>query len=435
MRRILALAGLLVAGSPAAALAQTEGLSTLLLRFFAPSNPIVLATTGHQAHFGSQPAAQETLRQLNRGIATQLSTFPLGSSSGGFTYMLDPALGVFVRSSDSFGPLFAERALTAGKGKLSFGANYVRSTYDRFEGNDLHDGDLRFILTHQDVNGDGGHLDFYYEGDVIRADLFLDITAQNTVFYANYGVSDRFDVGIGLPLVRASIDARIHTTVDPLSTGGDPTVSHIFADGSEEHDFIQAGSAEGVGDVVLRAKYNAIKGTTWGFAGAADLRLPTGNEDELLGSGATQLKLYAIASGNGRFSPHANLGYTFSMGGSAATGDLPDELNYTVGFDAALSRRLTLNADLIGRTLRNTGRIQEQLQEWQYRRRNDLTLHTTALPGLVDVEGDLNTVIASVGVRVNPFANFLISANALISTGDRGLQDHFTPVIAIDYSF
>jgi hypothetical protein len=435
MRRILGLAWVLVGFAPATAGAQSNGLSTLLLRFFAPSNPIVLATTGHQAHFGSQPAAQEALRQLNRGIATQLSTFPLGSSSGGFTYTLDPALGVFTRSSDSFGPLFAERALTAGKGKLNFGVNYVRATYDTFEGNDLRKGDIRLFLTHQDTSGDGNHLDFWFEGDVIRADAFLDITAQNAVFFANYGVSDRFDVGIGIPHVRAKIDARIHTTVDPLATQGDPTISHIFSDGSPEHDFVQRGSAEGIGDVVLRAKYNAVKGTTWGLAAGTDLRLPTGNETEMLGSGATQAKLYLIASGTGRFSPHANIGYTVSKGGSPATGDLPDEFNYTVGFDAALNRRLTVTGDLVGRTLRNTGRIQEELQEWQYRRRNDPFLHTIALPELVQVQGDLNTVLASVGVRVNPFGNLLISANALFSTGDRGLQDHFTPVVAIDYSF
>ena len=68
-------------------------------------------------------------------------------------------------------------------------------------------------------------------------------------------------------------------------------------------------------------------------------------------------------------------------------------------------------------------------------RRNDTTIHTTALPELVQVEGDLNVVLASAGVRLNPFKNLLISANALFATGNRGLQDRFTPVVAFDYSF
>jgi hypothetical protein len=435
LRRVLGLAAAVFL-APALAGAQSNGISTILLRFFDPSNPLILASTGHQAHFGSQPAAQEALRQLNRGITTQLSTFPLSSSSGGFTYTFDSALGVFTRTSDSFGPLFSERALTAGKGKLNFGVNYSKATYDTFEGNDLRNGDLKLFLTHSDFNGDGGHLSLWFEGDVIRTDLFLNITAANTVVFGNYGVSDRFDVGVSVPYVRVKLDARIHATVDALATGGDPSVSHIFPDQSDQADFKQGGTAEGVGDVVLRAKYHAIRGDSWGLATGADLRLPTGDEDNLLGSGATQLKLYVIASGNGKFSPHVNVGYTFSKGGSQATGALPDEFNYTVGFDAALGHRLTLNGDLIGRTLRKTGRIQEIQQEWDYTRRTTGSLvYSTSLPELVQVEGDLNVVLASAGVRVNPFKNLLISANALFSTGHRGLQDHFTPVVAFDYSF
>src|SRR5512134_1439800 len=264
MKKVLGVVALAFVFAPVEVSTQSPGLSRLLLRFFDPSNPIVLASTGHQAHFTSQPAAQEALRQLNRGVATQLSTFPLGSSSGGFTFTFDQALGVFTRTSDSFGPLFAERALTAGKGKLNFGVNYSRATYDRFEGNDLKNGDIKLFLTHSDLNNDGNHLTFWFEGDVIRTDLFLDVTADTSVLFANYGVSDRFDVGVSVPYVKVKIDARIHASVDALATGGDPFVSHIFPDRTDEHDYLQSGTAEGIGDVVLRGKYHAIKGDTWG---------------------------------------------------------------------------------------------------------------------------------------------------------------------------
>src|SRR3954462_14592492 len=141
--------------APASA-ADSDGLAGLLLRFFAPSNPVILRATpepfSHAAHFGSQPNAQAILTQLNKGIASQLSTFPLGSSSAGFTYTFDPALGVFNRSTESFGPVFAERPLTAGRGKLSFGLNYLKAHYDRFEGQDLRKGDIKLYLTHKDTN-------------------------------------------------------------------------------------------------------------------------------------------------------------------------------------------------------------------------------------------------------------------------------------------
>ena len=51
-------------------------------------------------------------------MATQFSTFPLGSSTGGLTYVFDESVGTFRRGSGSFGPLFAERALrSVGEGQ------------------------------------------------------------------------------------------------------------------------------------------------------------------------------------------------------------------------------------------------------------------------------------------------------------------------------
>ena len=67
------------------------------------------------------------LDQISNQIGLQVAGFPLGSSSSGFTYVYDSALGSFSRSTDTFGPAFAERAMTAGKGKASFGMIYLHS--------------------------------------------------------------------------------------------------------------------------------------------------------------------------------------------------------------------------------------------------------------------------------------------------------------------
>ena len=45
----------------------------------------------------------------------------------------------------------AERALTIGRQKLNFGANYQHSTYDTFEGKSLDDDSIKFYLTHQSI--------------------------------------------------------------------------------------------------------------------------------------------------------------------------------------------------------------------------------------------------------------------------------------------
>lgn len=456
MMPLVALAAFLL--SPTSASAQNAGLSGLLLQFFAADNQTLLVSTPlspfrHLAAFGSQPNIQATMSELNRSIASQLTTFPLGSSSGGFAYTFDPALGVFSRSTESFGPLFAERALTIGKGKIGFGTTYLRSNFDSFEGQNLHNGDIQFFLIHADINRDGSHFQPWFEGDRIRANLFLDLTSETTVFFGNYGVTDKLDVGFALPYLRLDMTARVHETIFHFSTEPEQALGlfiHTFKtlpDGltpiaGDERDEVRSGAAEGLGDLVVRAKYQIKKVEAGGVAVAVDLRLPTGDEQELLGSGSVQAKLFAIASSSGKkFSPHVNLGYTFSRGGSAATGRLPDEINYTVGFDTALHPRVTLTADVIGRTLRDIERLQVDQELWEYATRFSglpggvFINPVIALPRLDVVKGDLNVLLGALGLKFNPAGNFLISANVLLSQGKRGLQDYVTPVVSVDYSF
>ena len=91
----------------------------------------------HAAHFRPGIEQLQTPQQFNQQLVTLLATFPVGSSSGGFTFTFNPTLGTFSRSSDSFGPLFAERALTIGRNRGSLGIGFQRSTYDTFEGKNL----------------------------------------------------------------------------------------------------------------------------------------------------------------------------------------------------------------------------------------------------------------------------------------------------------
>jgi len=444
MRRlcILVLAIVLVGAAGPACAQSSEGLAGLLLRFFSPSNPVVLAPNllnpaqSHDAHFRSQGNAQDTLRQLNAGIAAQLSTFPIGSSSGGFTYTFDEGLGVYNRTTQSFGPIFAERPLTAGKGKFSFAVNYQHGTWDRFEGQDLGGGELPLYLVHEDTNRDGGSLNLFFEGDLIRADLAIDLKTDTTVFLANYGVGERLDIGIALPFQRIDLNASIVATVENIATVTAPAPIHLFDDGTTQHAYPESGSASGIGDVLVRAKWNFFRGASSSAALGGDVRLPTGDETELLGSGATQVKLYGVVGGApGRFSPRAGFGYTFSSGGSEFTGDLPDELNYTAGFDLALHPRFTLAADFLGRTLIDADKLVLEETTYQFTQRLDPTLRQVTRTTLGSEKGSLGLYLASVGVKINPVGRLLLVGSVLIALGDGGLQDQVTPVFGLDYSF
>ncbi len=441
MRRLLAPAAVLVLLTLAApARAQSQGLAGLLLRFFSPSNPVVLQQApepfNHAAHFVSQPNAQSLLRDLNRGITAQAATFPLGSSSPGFTFTYDAALGVFNRSAESFGPVFSERAITAGKGKFSFGVSYLDADYDRLEGQRLDADSFQLYLTHLDADRNGTNLSPWFEGDIIRADLSLDLRTRTTVVFANYGVSDRLDLGVALPFQQVDLSARIRTGIERLATGSDPFIIHIFDDGTTQREFRESGSAEGLGDVVLRSKWNFVRRPGAAFAVGVDLRLPTGDENDLLGSGATQTKVYLVASGPARrFSPRASVGYTLSSGGSSFTGDLPDEIGYSAGFDAGLHSRVTLTADVLGRTLRNASRLVQVQRTFNYTLRTSPQVLSTTRATPEAREGDLSLLLGAAGLKVNPVGRLLVNAGVLFSIGNAGLQDKLTPVFGIDYSF
>ena len=187
-------------------------------------NTIVLAPTGtpevpnHSAHFKPSPEQLRTPEQFNQQIVTLLATFPFGSSSGGFTYKFDPSLGTFSRTSESFGPLFAERALTIGRERGSLGVAYQRSTYDTFEGKNLRQREINFYIQHTDCCGrvqngvqvaDGSLLNPAFEGDLIEAALALNLTTDTVVFSGAYGLTDRLDLGVAVPLVSIDMEASI----------------------------------------------------------------------------------------------------------------------------------------------------------------------------------------------------------------------------------
>jgi hypothetical protein len=394
----------------------------------------------HEAHFIGDDSPQFlALQEFSSQIATQLSSFPLASSSGGFVYQFDPALGVLTRATDSFGPIYAERADTIGKGRFNLGLNYSHFTFDEINGLSLPDGDVRLVFTHQDVNHDGSNLEPFVEGDVITAALSVKIKTDIAALVFNYGILDNLDVGFAIPIVSVDIDAQTDASVDRLATGTTAPSIHRFLNGQSTETFRQSGSASGLGDVVLRGKYRFISSPKVGVALALDARLPTGDERDLLGTGVTQIKPFVVGSAHlGSFSPHLNVGYTWSIE-SSGDPQVADEFNYTGGFDWAIGPRFTVAVDVIGRSFLDTQTIRVEDTRFEANTNPDPTappnVVSAVLPRLVTERGDVNQLLGSVGVKINPFGNFLLTLNGLFPLNSQGLLDGFTPLVAIDYSF
>ena len=365
--RVSILSAVLLVPTAAGAQTSSGGLGTLLpdliLRGVTlpggadPGSP-------HAGHFtlldptrGSQPssinspegiAAAGAVLAFNDRLRSQLANFPLGSSTGGFTYTYDSTLGTYTRRSDSFGPAFAERAATIGRGRRSFGFNFQHTSFDSFGGENLDDGSITFYLPHTDCCSAAAPppspLVPGFEGDLLETAVHMRATTDTLALLGNFGVTDRFDLGIAVPLTRVDLEATVEATILRLATGTAGTV-HTFTQGQDDihQSFSAAGAATGIGDIVLRSKYNFLGNGTTGLAVGVDLRLPTGAEEDLLGLGTTQAKFSLIMSGgNNKVAPHVNLGYTVSGSGDrsevAGTGGfrglgVSDEFNYAGGVE------------------------------------------------------------------------------------------------------
>jgi hypothetical protein len=427
-----------VSAVPSFAQTSDTSLVDLMLNTFT-QNVVLAGTTGgsggvvqHTPVFSQDPRLADTealVANVSQQIGALLSTFPLGSSSGGFTYAFDSSLGTFTRTTQTFGPAFAERAATLGKQKFSFAVTYVHQSYDSLDGLDLQNGDIKFQLFHQELSPRS-----FVEGDVIQSALVMDLKSDTTALQFNYGLTDRIDVGLAIPIEHVSMNLTYRATILDFATHTLQPNTHRFPNGAKNEDFSSSGSASGIGDIVLRGKWRFVDRGGKGLAAGLDIRVPSGDEENMLGAGVTQTKVFLIASGaaGDRVSPHANIGYTFASGGGTAVGD---QFNYVGGIEIGASPRITVVADFIGRTFQDTLRLQETTIPHSFQQGNGAPVETTTLPTISETIGSLNSLLGTAGVKVNPWRNLLISAHVLFPFNDAGLRSKLTPVVGVDYSF
>jgi hypothetical protein len=430
LRTIATAAGVLVCSAD---LAHAQALSELVPELLRRTVELAPPTTGqsHEAHF--LPTATDNIFQvpvqLNGALVTALTTFPVGSSSGGFVFEGDPTVGDFRPASRTYGPAFAERALTAGRGTFSFGMNYQTARFDKFEGKTLDDGSIKFYLKHIDIAGPG--VDLFFEGDLVETSVSLDAQTDTTAFLFNYGVTDRLDIGAALPIQRVSLSASVLARVDRAATGASSPIHQFPGTDRDQRLQSSSGSATGVGDILLRSKYRLWKVQGGGLAVGVDLRLPTGKEEDLLGLGTTQAKVTLIGSKEGAngVAPHFNLSYTFSGKGDLPEVQIAKEVGYIFGVEGALGR-VSLAGDLIGRTLIDAGRFVDVNRTFPLVGGGSFTRTEFGR-----TDGNLTQLIGAVGVKVLVASRFLVTGNVLFSLNDSGLTDRFVPVVGLEYAF
>ena len=255
--------------------------------------------------------------------------------------------------------------------------------------------------------------------------LTLKVSTDTVGFFLNYGLTDRLDVGLALPLVTVDMAASLRFIFVNRQgrRSARPTRSVRAAAASR----VSATSSRG-------AKYNVFKQAGGGAAVGLDLRLPTGDEDNLhrdrrhagedlrylLGGvrafqSACQLRLHVLA-GQRRDSRLDSVLF-----------EPPSEVNYTFGVDFAIRPRLTVAVDIVGRSLarylpaRAVGDpfgLGTAFEEFERVGQDD------AQHGADVVRREVQRLRQSAG-----------HGQRAVPTTKGGLRDKFTPVIGMDYSF
>src|SRR3954452_16190801 len=200
MRRLAVIAAACWCLSAVHAVAQTKpsSLATLFEDVYGPnglvlsSDDVTLDGSTHAAHFNS--AFQSDFRLVNIALTGQLTAIPLPSPASGFTYQFDAATGTFVRSTRSFGPILADRGETIGRGKIAFGFTYQFFSYDHLDGEPLTA--IPAVFTHDNPQAGGGRADVVATANTIEA------TVAQYTGAITYGVTDRIDLSLAVPVVR-----------------------------------------------------------------------------------------------------------------------------------------------------------------------------------------------------------------------------------------
>ncbi len=403
---------------------------------------LTLANPNHNAHFVG--SFQQGFAPLTLAVGTELSLLPFASPASGVIFQFDRSLGVVTRSTESYGPILAERAETIGRHRLYLAATYQFYDFSSIDGIDLNH--IPAVYSHVEFPVAGVVPAF--EHDFITTENRLDLKYHQVTFYATFGITDRIDVSAAVPIldVRFGVTSAAHIVriapPDPSNRLAEPITGqfHYFSaadpNGSIDASFTNHDTASGLGDVIFRVKGTVVKHERARVALGLDVRAPTGDELNFLGAGGTGIKPFLAASYGARISPHANIGFEYNgdsiLAGNVQTGataKLPNQFFYSFGVDAGINKKLTAAIDYLGQRVSSTVRVKEVPFVDEF---------GDAHPGVTQTvltRDSLNLSDLALGLKYSPFGNFLVTGNVMVKLNDAGLRANVVPLVGISYTF
>jgi hypothetical protein len=394
-----------------------QGLAQQFNSLFGPRGIILETDEFHLAHFTSDSLA--TLGLLVQQLAPGAADFPAVSTVPGLSFRYNAELQAFERSSRSLGPVYVERPQTVGLGKFDVGFSYLFQDFDELDGQSL-DG-LFFRLEHADCcfgPNTPGVPDF--ENDV--ADLTFeefDLESHVLSLYGTYGITDRWDVNVLLPIVFTSLDVRARAVLSD-TTGRQV---HLFPGGTNMQTRSVDDDATGVGDLLLRTKYHFLSSNGLNLASGLGLRLPTGDEDDFQGLDDFVVTPFLAASQEyGRFDFHLQVGIDINADDTERS-----RVRYGAGVAVQLIERVAFLLDIIG-----SSSIADQ----------DISVTVPVIIGAQEagtqtITQELRTDIVdlSVGFKAALAQSVVGFASVFIPLNDDGLRADVVPTAGLEVSF
>jgi hypothetical protein len=355
-------------------------------------------------------APQQSADALVLATKLAVATTPLPALSSGFEIKLDPSTGLQVRTATTFGPSFAERALTSGEGKVIAGVSFMSSSLERL-GSQSYSGLQLFSLNAA------------APANSRSATANIKESANTIVIGGRVGVTSKLDIGVSVPIVSLKVDGST-SLVD--GTGSILT----FASGSKV--------GAGVGDVAGIVKYRFYSFGTelpdpGGLAVMATIHLPTGDTASMRGLGVTRTLVSFIASrGQGRFRPHGNVGFEAWNKGVSVSSDAVQggtvtarhQLQYAAGIELEAAPKFTALIDVVGGEVFGGGKLGFQADP-----------ATPSSSSLAALSQGLTKLMIVPGLKLNLKSKLVLSANALVTLKDDGLHARVTPMAGLDLTF
>lgn len=396
----------------------------------------------------TQTGKSQNLARFNTTIAQVLGQLPLAAPVSGFVLGFNKRLGIPVEGSQNLGSVLTERGNTIGKHKWFLGFTYQRFVFHAIDGIDLSN--LPSVYQISTV-ATGNTVTNVYGASTNG----LSANLSQYTGIAAFGLSNRVDVSLTIPFERVSVSAGYKglTNAFITSTSGAFSSAGVTTPSPSSNNI--AGSASGIGDILLNIKAAVLPGEKSKLAVGVETRFPSGDELNLLGTGAYGVKPYVVFSRVGRVTPHVNVGYQWNShsdlyidtnGGFLR---LPDSVDYSAGTDIGIVKKLTFVGDFVGQHFFNAPRVTKAVAAGgnvpgipACSSNSNGACTVTNFPQFsasttVGVAtGSISVDNLALGLKVNPVGRLIVSVNALIRLDTGGLRpDRFVPLAGISYRF